>query len=231
MLSQNSRTVVLVTLLIVSLPGILQAQEPADPAQMALDYAAALQGNAKALQAYSWNERTQVSMGGENVVVILQLVRYTTDGDLQATLISQEPEKPGGRGPKKKKAKKIYDGSVEAANAIPKLLVSYTMLSSGQLVDFFGKGTLSPGDGDMAGTTKIVGANVLQQGDAVTLWLDMATMLPKGMDVKTVANEKVIEASLDFSVLEEGTAYPSAAEAVIAENDMTIKYETFDHKK
>ena len=120
MVSQNSRTVLLVTLLIVSLPGILQAQEPADPAQMALDYAAALQSNAKALQAYSWNERTQVSMGGEDVVVILQSIRYTTDGELQATLISQEPEKPGGRGPKKKKAKKIYDGSVEAAHAIPK---------------------------------------------------------------------------------------------------------------
>ena len=82
----------------------------------------------------------------------------------------------------------------------------------------------------MAGTTKIVGANVLQQGDAVTLWVNMATMLPKGMDVKTVANEKAIEASLDFSILEEGTSYLSTAESVIAENDMTIKFETFDHK-
>jgi len=217
--------------LIMSLPGLLQAQASADPAQMALDYAAAIQNNTKALQAYSWNERTQATKGGEDVVVILQLIRYTAEGDFQATLISQEPERPGGRGPKKKKAKKIYDGSVDAAKAIPNLLLSYTMLSSGQMVDFFTKGTLSSGSGDMAGTTKVVGSNVLQQGDAVTLWVDMATMLPRGMDVSTVANDQAIEAAMDFGLLDDGTAYLSAAKSVIAENDMTIKYETFDHKK
>jgi len=231
MVFQSSRVVVLVMVLIMSLPGLLQAQASADPAQMALDYAAAIQNNTKALQAYSWNERTQATKGGEDVVVILQLIRYTAEGDFQATLISQEPERPGGRGPKKKKAKKIYDGSVDAAKAIPNLLLSYTMLSSGQMVDFFTKGTLSSGSGDMAGTTKVVGSNVLQQGDAVTLWVDMATMLPRGMDVSTVANDQAIEAAMDFGLLDDGTAYLSAAKSVIAENDMTIKYETFDHKK
>jgi hypothetical protein len=231
MLSKKTLVVLLGTTLILSLAGPLMAQETDDTAQIGLDYSKALQVNTKALQAYSWNERSQVSMEGEDIVVILQLIRYTEGGEFQATLLSQQPEKPGGKGPKNKKARKIYDGAVGAAQSIPSLLMSYTMLSSGQLVDLFGNGTLSPGDEDMAGTTKIVSSNVLQKGDSVTLYVDMTTMLPKGMDVKTVANEKAIEAYVDFGVFEDGTTYLSTAEAVIPENGMKIKFETFDHKK
>lgn len=231
MLSKKTLVALLGTTLILSLVGPLMAQETEDTAQIALDYSKALQANTKALMAYSWNERSQVSMEGEDIVVILQLIRYTKDGQFQATLLSQEPDRPGGKGPKKKKANAIYDGSVQAATSIPQLLMSYTMLTSGQLVDFFGNGTMSPGDEDMAGTTKIVSSNVLQKGDSVTLYVDMTTMLPKGMDVKTVANEKAIEAYLDFGLLKDGTTYLSNAETVIPENGMKIMLETFDHKK
>ena len=231
MLSKKLLVVLLGTTLILSLVGPLMAQETEDPAQVALDYSKALQANTKTLMAYSWNERAQVTMEGEDIVVILQLIRYTKDGQFQATLLSQKPDRPGGKGPRNKKANAIYDGSVQAASSIPQLLMSYTMLSSGQLVDFFGNGTMSPGDGDMAGTTKIVSSNVLQKGDSVTLYVDMTTMLPKGMDVKTVANEKAIEAYLDFGVLEDGTTYLSNAETVIPENGIKIMLETFDHKK
>lgn len=231
MLSKKTLVMLLGTILILSLAGPLMAQDSDDTAQMALDYSKAIQANTKGLMAYSWNERSQVSMEGADVVVILQLIRYTKDGQFQSTLLSQEPDRPGGRGPKKKKANAIYDGSVNAATSIPQLLMAYTMLTAGQLVDFFGNATLSPGDGDMAGTTKIVSSNVLQKGDSVTLYVDMTTMLPKGMDVKTVANEKAIEAYLDFGVLEDGTSYLSNAETVVPENGMKILMETFDHKK
>ena len=231
MLSRKSLAILLGSILVLSLSGPLMAQDSDDTAQMALDYSKAVQANTKELMAYSWNERSQVSMEGEDVVVILQLIRFTKDGQFQATLLSQEPDRPGGRGPRKKKANAIYDGAVNAATSIPQLLMAYTMLTAGQLVDFFGNGTLSPGDGEMAGTTKIVGSNVLQKGDSVTLYVDTNTMLPKGMDVKTVANEKAIEAYLDFGVLEDGIAYLSNAETVVPENSMKILMETFDHKK
>ena len=231
MLSKKKLVILLGTILILSMTGPVMAEDSDDATQMALDYSKAIQANTKALMAYSWNERSQVSMEGEDIVIILQLIRYTKDGEFQATLLSQEPDRPGGKGPKKKKAKAIYDGSVNAAMSIPQLLMSYTMLTAGQLVDFFGNGTLSPGDGDMAGTTKIVSSNVLQKGDSVTLYVDMTTMLPKGMDVKTVANEKAIESYLDFGVLEDGTSYLSNAETTIPENGMKIVMETFDHKK
>ena len=231
MLSKKTLVILLGTILILSLAGPLMAQDSDDTAQMALDYSKAIQANTKGLMAYSWNERSQVSMEGADVVVILQLIRYTDDGQFQSTLLSQEPDRPGGRGPKNKKANAIYDGSVNAATSIPQLLMAYTMLTAGQLVDFFGNGTLSPGDGDMAGTTKIVTSNVLVKGDSVTLYVDMTTMLPKGMDVKTVANEKAIESYLDFGVLEDGTSYLSNAETLIPENGMKILLETFDHKK
>ncbi len=231
MLSKKTLVILLGTILVLSLTGPLMAQDSDDTAQMALDYSKAIQANTKGLMAYSWNERSQVSMEGADVVVILQLIRYTDDGQFQSTLLSQEPDRPGGRGPKNKKANAIYDGSVNAATSIPQLLMAYTMLTAGQLVDFFGNGTLSPGDGDMAGTTKIVTSNVLVKGDSVTLYVDMTTMLPKGMDVKTVANEKAIESYLDFGVLEDGTSYLSNAETLIPENGMKILLETFDHKK
>jgi hypothetical protein len=229
--SKKSRVVLLTTIFALSLTGPLLAQDAVDPAQLALDYSGAIQANTKALTAYSWNQRSDVSLEGAEVVVILELIRYTDAGERQVTLISQDPGEPGGRGPKHKKAKKIYEASVGAAQSIPQLLMGYTMLSSGQLVDFFGNGTMSPGEDEMAGTTKIVGANVMQKGDAVTLWIDVATLLPKAMDVKTVANDKPIEAYLDFSVLEDGTSYLSHAETLIPENDMKIVFETFDHKK
>jgi hypothetical protein len=231
MLSKKMLVILLGTIMILSLTGPLMAQDSDDNAQLALDYSKAIQANTKGLMTYSWNERSQVSMEGADVVVILQLIRYTKDGQFQATLLSQEPGRPGGKGPKSKKANAIYDGSVNAATSIPKLLMAYTMLTSGQLVDFFGNGTLSPGDGDMAGTTKIVSSNVLVKGDSVTLYVDMTTMLPRGMDVKTVANEKAIESYLDFGVLEDGTSYLSNAETLIPENGMKILMETFDHKK
>ena len=229
-MSQKTKVVLLGTVLVLSLTGPLIAQETEDSAQLALDYSAAIQANTKALMAYSWNQRSQVSMEGADVVVLLELIRYTSEGERPTTLISQQPGEPGGKGPKKQKAKKIYEGSVGAAQSIPKLLMAYTILSAGQLVDFFNKGTMSAGEGDMAGTTKIVGSNVLQKGDSVTLWVDVTNMRPKGMDIKTVANEKAVDAYLDFSVLEDGTSYLSVAESLIPENNMKINFETFDHK-
>jgi hypothetical protein len=231
MLSKKALTVFFCAALIMSLTGQLMAQDTGDSAQMALDYSKVLEANTKALQAFSWNERSEVTMEGEEVVVILRLIRFSEGGEFQATLLSQQPEKPGGKGPKNKKAQKIYDGAVGAAQSIPQLLMSYTMLSSGQLVDFFGNGKMSPGEGDMAGTTKIAGANVLQKGDSVTLYLDPTTLTPKGMDVKTVANDQAIEAYLDFALLEDGTSYLSKADSTIPEKGMEIKFETFDHKK
>lgn len=231
MLSKKTKVVCLTAIFALSLVGPLFAQDEVDPAQLALDYSGAIQANTKALMAYSWNQRADVSLEGAEVVVILELIRYTDAGERQVTLISQNPEEPGGHGPRHKKAKKKYEASVDAAQSIPKLLMGYTMLSAGQLVDLFSNGTMSPGEDKMAGTTKIVGANVMQKGDAVTLWIDVATLQPKGMDVKTVANDKPIEASLDFSVLEDGTSYLSHADTQIPGNDMKIVFETFDHKK
>ena len=87
MLSKKSRVVLLTTIFALSLNGPLLAQDAVDPAQLALDYSGAIQANTKALTAYSWNQRSDVSMEDAEVVVILELVRYIHLNPLRAGIV------------------------------------------------------------------------------------------------------------------------------------------------
>ncbi len=205
------------------------AQQP-DPGELGLEYAEAAGGNAQALRAYIWQQRVEVKRGGEVVVTILQQLRYS-EGELQTTLISQEPEKPGGRGPKNKKRKKAYEACVGAAQSIPKLLTSYVMMTSGQTVDFFSKGKMTPGKEGDKKATRIDGNDVLQKGDSVMLLVDLAGNTPQTMIITTLADDKVVQAEMDFHPLADGPHYMSIAHVSMPDQELELKIENYDHLK
>ena len=75
-------------------PAFVQGMEPAK-------VAAAIQGNAQALKAFSYQQRMQLQLKGETKKVTLSQMNHDINGNLQKTLLSEQPsadaQPSGGR--------------------------------------------------------------------------------------------------------------------------------------
>src|SRR5262245_31292894 len=78
--------VVLAAAIAASLPQILTAQ---DNVATTVDIANARQANARLMQDYTWNSRTELLEAGKVADMRLQLVRYGPDGQLQRSLLNE----------------------------------------------------------------------------------------------------------------------------------------------
>ena len=58
-----------------------------DPAQVS----AAIKANAQALKAFAWQQRTQLQLKGETKKTTLNQMNYDFNGNLQKTLLSEQP--------------------------------------------------------------------------------------------------------------------------------------------
>jgi len=212
-----------------AIPAESLAQQ-SDPGELGLKYAESVAGNAQALRAYIWQERVEVKRRGEVLVTVVQQLRYS-EGELQSTLISQEPKKPGGNGPKNKKKREGYEACVRAAQSITKLLASYVMMTSGQTVDFFSNGKMTPEEEGDERATRIEGNDVLQKGDSVMLLADLAGNTPRRMNITTMADGKLVKAKMDFASLADGPYFMSLTHVSMPDQEFELKIENYDHVK
>src|SRR6185503_12159892 len=168
-----------------------------DPSQVS----AAIKANAQALKAFVWQQRMQLQLKGETKKTTLHQMNYDFNGNLQKTLISEQPAAdaapqpagPGLRGRLKKKvvAKKTGEFK-ELMEGIASLVKSYTELQPQQLQSALKQAAFSPGQGDMNGSVQIQMTNLLQRGDSLTIWIDQGALLFRKIAIVSSYDQKPV---------------------------------------
>ena len=106
------------------------------------------------------------------------------------------------------------------------LVASYGQLPPDKLQAFKATATKGPGEGAMQGTAQVQGANVLQQGDSMTIWIDPASQMMRRVEIKTIYEKKPATLVADYQSVPNGPTY--MAHAVLAYPAENVEL-TVDH--
>jgi len=184
-------------------PAFVQGMEPAK-------VAAAIQGNAQALKAFSYQQRMQLQLKGETKKVTLNQMNYDMNGNLQKTLLSEQPaadaQPSGGRLKRRVVAKKKGEFK-DMMEEIAALVKSYSEVPHEQLQAALKQGVFSPGQGEMQGAIQIQMRSVVQPGDSLTLWIDQTTMLFRRIAIATTYEGNPVTSTASYSALPTGQVY------------------------
>jgi hypothetical protein len=191
----------------------LQAVQPAQ-------VAAAVKANAAALRAFSWQQRMQIQVKGETKKVTLTQMNYDINGNLQKTLLSEQPSpdssqpSSGGRvrGRIKQKVVEKKTGEFkEMMEGIAAVVKSYTELPPEKLQAALKQAAFSEGQGDMGGSIQIKMSGVLQPGDSLTLWLDRDALLFRRIAIATAYEQKPVTVTANYAMLQSREVYMGQA--------------------
>jgi hypothetical protein len=181
-----------------------QSMEPAK-------VAAAIQANAQALKKFVWQQRTQIQLKGETKKVILKQMNYDSNGNLQKTQLSEQPDssqsQPSGGRLKQRVIAKKTDEFKDMLEGIAALVTSYTEIPHDQLQANLQKASFSAGQSDMSGSVQIQMSNVLQGGDTFTIWIDRQAMLFRRVSINTSYEQKPLTVQANYAMLPSGQVY------------------------
>ena len=213
MSAKGSFGVVHFGLLAVILLGTANAQDAQSNKEKFVN---AQKANKAALKEYSWVSTTTLSLKGEVKSTKVDQVQYDAQGQLLKTAVDQpqpqqqEAQRRGRRHRVKEhvvdKKKKEYE---ELLKGLGQLIASYTHLPPEKTQAFAKSAEFSQGEGEMQGTIRIHGADVLQSGDSMTIWVDSETAMMRKVDISTAYDGKPASAVTSFANLPGGPTYPA----------------------
>jgi len=204
------------------------AQEPPDKGSLATQIAEGRKQNQMMLREYTWNMRTEVKIDGEVKSVKVDLVRFTPEGELQKTKISDSADgqkKP--RGVKGKVASKKIKGMQEWAGELTQLLQKYNLPTAGSLLDFMDKASVER-TGQLA---TAVATNVVQQGDTMTVLVDTGSRQLKMIEVSTSLDGDSVEVEILNETLEDGPSYTARQIVKVPAQKVELTIENFNFQR
>jgi hypothetical protein len=208
-----------------------------DPAKVA----AAIKANGQALKAFVWQQRMQLQLKGETKKTTLNQMNYDLNGNLQKTLLSEQPAPDSsppptgggrlrGRVKQKVVAKKTGEFK-ELMEGIASLVKSYTELQPQQLQSALKQAAFSPGQGDMNGSIQIQMPNLLQQGDSLTIWIDQGALLFRKIAIVSSFDKKPVTATANYSMLPSGQVYMAQAIVNYPAKQVVVEIDNLNYQK
>ena len=214
----------------VSASGESASPQGANPQQVA----AAIKANAEALKAFSYQQRTQLQLKGETKKITLNKMSHDINGNLQKTLISEQPaagaQPSGGRIKRRVVAKKTGEFK-EMMDEIAALVKSYTELPPERLQASMKQAVFSAGQGDMDGSVHIVMQNVIQKGDSLTLWIDRKTMLFRRAEIATSYEGNPVTTTANYATLTSGQGYMAQAVLNYAKKEIVVQIDNSNYQR
>lgn len=198
-----------------------------DKTKLALEVSAANEANITKLKDYIWKRKSDAYVNKELKLTTLAEVKFTADGKMENKLIdagTTVQAKPGLRGRAQQgKAEESLDYIEKAAT----LMLHYSYMSKGELVDFFDKATVTTGaDGRLQATA----ANVLQTGDQLTLLIDPATHLFVRKTFKAKSGADPIEGTVDYDTFKSsGINHVTKSYLMMPAKAMQVNTENIDY--
>ena len=208
-------------------PAFFQGMDPAK-------VAAAIKGNAQALKAFTYQQRMQLQLKGETKKVTLTQMNYDMNGNLQKTLLSEQPpadaQPSGGRLKQRVIAKKTGEFK-DMMGEISDLVRSYSELPPQQLQAALKQDTFSAGQGDMGGAVKIQMNSVIQQGDSLTIWIDRTAMLFRRIAIATTNEQNPVTATANYAMLPTGQVYMAQAIVNYPANQVLTQIDNLNYQR
>lgn len=176
-----------------------------DKEQLALKVSKADEANTQKLKEYIWKRHSTVTVSGEVKSTIINEFSYDEAGKLQMKNVGGETsvkKKPGIRG-------KVQEGQIEDKTEYfqkaLELSLSYTMMSKGQLLDFFEKATIT----ERAGVIEVNGENVFVKGDKLTIYIDAKTNLFINKKFSSLLGKDAIDGEIKYAKFASGINHGS----------------------
>ncbi len=208
-------------------PAVQQGMNPQE-------VAAAIKGNAQALKAFSYQQRMQLQLKGELKKVTLTQMNHDMNGNLQKTLLSEEPSgdapPSGGRLKQRVVAKKKGEFK-KMMGEIADLVHSYSELPPQQLQAALRQATFSEGQGDMAGAVQIQMHNVIQPGDSLTFWIDRTAMLFRRIAIGTTYEQNPVTTTANYAMLPSGQVYMAQAIVNYPKKQVMVQLDNMNYSR
>lgn len=189
--------------------------------------------NQAALQQYSWQSRTQVSLSGEVKKTTLDQINYDAEGQIQKTPIGDGGgQQKEVRGPIRKDiAESEEDKAAEFATKLKELLGSYTQPAN--LTNALGRAKVWEGGSASAPEIRIDMTAVIEGTDTVQIMLDAKTHKPARMNINTAMDQVPVTLAVVFQQLDDGTGYPAQAtvDTTYSGKPLEISIENFNYVK
>jgi hypothetical protein len=206
------------------------APQGMDPQQVA----ATIKANTQALKAFSYQQRMQLGLKGETKKVTLNQMSHDMNGNLQKTLLSEQPsadaQPSGGRIKRRVVARKTGEFK-EMMEEISALVKSYTELPPERLQASLKQAALSPGQDDMAGSVQIVMRNVIHTGDSMTIWIDSTAMLFRRVLIATTYDGSPVTITANYANLPSGHTYMAQAILNYPKKEVVVQIDNSNYQR
>lgn len=200
-------------------------------AQMNERLAQAQMENARALRQFEWKSRTEIFKGGESKKVQLSLMRYDMNGDVQKTMLSSTPDEDiPSRGIIGRIAQKKRKDFLQKLESLKGLAQSYGELPPQTMQQFMTNATFTTTANQPE--VRIEGRNVLQPGDAMTLFVDPVSRKKRRVEIRTMLEDKPVRiVSLFDEIGHSGPTYMARSEINYDNSEIVIVTENFDYAR
>jgi hypothetical protein len=154
-------------------------------------------------------------------------MRYDSNGELHQAVIasSSEPDLPtkGLRGLIAKNKKKDF---MEKIENLRHLVKSYSELSPDTMQRFMAAAKVAPDQG----LVRLKGYDVLQSGDSMTIWIDVASKRQRRVEIQTAMDEKPVQIVSEFQdISPSGPTYMSRNQVNYGGTSLVIITQNFDY--
>ena len=205
--------------------GAIVAQEPPNLGALATEIDEGRKQNHMKMRSYTWNTRTEIKIDGEVKSTKVDLVRFTAEGELQKTKISDSADgQKKKRGIKGKAAGKKIKGMQEWGAELMKLLQKYSLSTAGSLLDYLDKAEVQK----TGQVVTLVGRGVVQQGDEMTMLVDTAAKQVKMVEVKTTLDGDAVTMEILNDSLDDGLSFTSRQFVKVPAQKVELTIENFN---
>jgi len=221
-MSKVVRAVVVSSVSLLSVGAGIAAEQDMQQKLMAAKQGAA--ENQKALRAYSWLEKTELSLKGEVKNTKVDMCRYGPDGKVQKTPVVEPPPPQKQRGLKGRVVAKKVGEMKEELEAASALIHQYLPPDPEKMQVVMSAGTASLAQaGPAALALKFPGYQ--KQGDSLTLTLDSEAKVLQQLAVATWLEKpsETVTFTVTMTALPDGTRYPSATVLSIPSSQIEVR--------
>lgn len=174
-----------------------------DRDQLSLDISKADAANTEQLKSFIWKKASVVTVGGEVKANTLTEFKYDENGKLQMQNIDAETNVRQKRGVRGRIQQNAAEDNMEYVEQALNLMISYTYMTKGQLLDFFGKAELSEMDGILTASAK----DVFTKGDMLEVKVEQATNLFVHKKFSGFMGEDPVSGEINYGKFKSGISH------------------------
>jgi hypothetical protein len=208
---------------------------PASPQELQQKLAAAKESaarNQQALRAYSWLEKSELSLKGEVKSTRVDMCRYGPDGTVQKTPVVEPPPPAKKRGLKGKIVAKKTGEMKEELEAAVALVHQYLPPSPDLMQVVMNAGTASIAQAG-PGQAALRFPGYVKKGDALVLTFDSTVKALRQIDVTTWLDEpeNAVTFKITMEALPDGTSHPATVVLSIPKRQLAVTITKSNYQK